>query len=628
MRETAIKVENVSMLFNLSVEKVDSIKEYIIKLIQGKLMYEEFWALKNINLEVKKGDRIGIVGLNGSGKSTLLKIISGVMKPTKGKVTVEGTIAPLIELGAGFDADLSAKENVYLNGAILGYSDKEIDENYNSIIEFAELQDFENVAIKNFSSGMIARLGFAIATCKTPDILIVDEILSVGDFEFQQKCRKRMKEMTDNGATILFVSHSADQVIDICEKAIWLKKGKMVAAGNASDVMNKYLNNIEENENNENSEHQKSNDDKLELQNLNLDDEKKKNINFISILRVMAILFVMWDHMVPFILDGLEYNWYPLQFVRNFISDPLAIMQDFGSFGVMIFFLCSGFIITYVAQRETMKEFIIKRLFRIYPGLIFSVFSLWILQWIYTNITDNITYWGQFGAKEWIFGGTLGNYFIGKANVINGVTWTLIIEVIFYILCGITYYFLKKKPLFEVFLMMAVSMLSIVTASSFGDVWYGIASSISYIVIVVFGQILCYFWCKRINFSTTVALLIINYYILIKKIAFFSPEYYVGANFMAVSFMFAFLLFIIGMLINDKIRLNRIFKIIDKLSYALYLNHLPLSQLVIPLLYKRIGYDISLIITLGIVVMISIFQYKWVELPSNKFAKKIINYRL
>lgn len=621
MSDTAIKVDNVSMLFNLSVEKVDSLKEFTIKFLQKKLRYEEFWALRDVNFEVKKGERIGIVGLNGSGKSTLLKIISGVMKPTKGKVTVEGTIAPLIELGAGFDADLSAKENVYLNGAILGYSDKEIDEKYNSIIEFAELQDFENVAIKNFSSGMIARLGFAIATCRTPDILIVDEILSVGDFEFQEKCRKRMKEMTDNGTTILFVSHSAEQVIDICEKAIWLKKGKIVAMGNATEVVNKYENNIVDNENIV-EEIQKINDDKVELSIQNISDEKKKNINFISALRVLAILLVMWGNMVPFVIDGLDLSWYPLQFARNFISNPLAIMQDFGLLGAMIFFLCSGFIITYVAQRETIKEFIARRFFRIYPGLVFSVISFWIIQWIYTNITGNITYWGQFGLKEWIYGGTLANYLLGKPNVINGVTWTLIIEVVFYILCALTYHFLKTKPLIEIIFMMVVSVLSIITARSFGDIWYGMASSVSFIVVIVFGQILYYYWSQRINLRTTLILLIVNYYILIKKIAFFSPEYYIGPNYMAVSFVFAFLLFIIGMLINDKIKLNKFVKSIEKLSYALYLNHMPLSQLIIPLLYMRIGFNITLLITLIILFFISYIQYKWIELPSIKFVKQ------
>ncbi len=620
MNNCVINVDNVSMRFNLSVEKVDSIKEYIIKLLQGKLMYEEFWALNNINFQINKGERVGIVGLNGSGKSTLLKIISGVMKPTKGKITITGTIAPLIELGAGFDADLSARENIYLNGAILGFSDKEIDIKYDSIIEFAELQSFENVAIKNFSSGMIARLGFAIATCKTPDILIVDEILSVGDYEFQQKCRNRMKEMTDYGTTILFVSHSAEQVIDICDKAIWLKKGKIIEIGNASDVMNHYLNNDEKIEDKKEIEEVIDKNDRKDT-NEAVYNKEYKNINFISLLRVFSICLVMWSNMVTLILDGLNYNWYPLQFIRNYFSKPLVLFQDFGSLGVMLFFLCSGFIITYVAQSETLREFILKRIMRIYPGLIFSVTIFWIIQKIFTTLTSNITYWGEFGIKEWIYGATLINYFRGLPNVINGVTWILIIEVIFYIICIFTYYFLKKKPILEILIMMAISILSIITATNFGEAWYGIASSISYLVIIIFGQILYYYWNKNIKLKTTLILICINYIILIKKIAFFSPELYTGPSFMAVSFMLAFLIFIIGFLLNDKIKINKVLSTIEKLSYALFLNHLPISQLFIPFLFPILGYNISLLITALIVVSLSILQYKCIDLPSRKLVK-------
>jgi ABC-2 type transport system ATP-binding protein len=241
MDDTIIKVENVSMMFNLSSEKVDSIKEYVIKMIKGTLMFEEFWALQDISFEIKKGERFGIVGLNGSGKSTLLKVISGVLKPTKGKVIVHGMIAPLIELGAGFDLDLSAKENIFLNGAILGYSRQEMQEKYDEIIEFSELRNFENVAIKNFSSGMVARLGFAIATCHIPDILIVDEILSVGDFEFQKKCQEKMKQMTESGTTVLFVSHSQGQIVELCDKAIWLQNGHLVEIGDAVHITQEYL---------------------------------------------------------------------------------------------------------------------------------------------------------------------------------------------------------------------------------------------------------------------------------------------------------------------------------------------------------------------------------------------------
>lgn len=240
--EAVIQVDHVSMMFNMTTEKVDSMKEYVIRLLKRQLTFNEFWALKDVSFTVKKGEKVGLVGLNGSGKSTMLKIVSGVMKPTKGSVGVCGTTAPLIELGAGFDMELSAKENVYLNGAILGYSREDMAVHYEEIIDFAELWDFENVAIKNFSSGMIARLGFAIATCHVPDILIIDEILSVGDYAFQKKCHKKMQDLTQRGATVLFVSHSAWDVINMCDRAIWLDHGHMLCEGQAQFIVEKYMN--------------------------------------------------------------------------------------------------------------------------------------------------------------------------------------------------------------------------------------------------------------------------------------------------------------------------------------------------------------------------------------------------
>lgn len=239
---SVVKVDDVSMMFNLSSEKIDSIKEYFVKAIRHELHYQEFWALKNVSFELEKGDSIGIIGLNGSGKSTLLKVVSGILKPTKGKVETTGYIAPLIELGAGFDANLSARENIYLNGAILGYDRAYMNERFNEIIEFAELQDFVDTAVKNFSSGMVARLGFAIATMNIPDILIIDEILAVGDYKFQEKSFSRMKKMIDSGATVVFVSHSIEQVKEICKKALWLEHGNVKMFGDAQTVCDCYMN--------------------------------------------------------------------------------------------------------------------------------------------------------------------------------------------------------------------------------------------------------------------------------------------------------------------------------------------------------------------------------------------------
>ena len=236
MNDIAVKVDHVSMRFNLSTEKVDSMKEYFIRRLKRDLVYDEFWALKDVNFEVKRGESVALIGLNGCGKSTMLKTIAGVLKPTEGKVSVQGTIAPMIELGAGFDLDLTARENVYLNGAILGYSRKEMDVYYEDIVDFSELEEFMDVPVKNFSSGMLARLAFSIATIGKPDILIVDEVLSVGDFRFQEKCEKRIQGMMKKDTTILFVSHSIDQVQSLCSKVVWLEKGRLKMMGDAMEV--------------------------------------------------------------------------------------------------------------------------------------------------------------------------------------------------------------------------------------------------------------------------------------------------------------------------------------------------------------------------------------------------------
>lgn len=236
----AVEVKNVSMKFNMSKEKVDSIKEYFIKFMKRELKFEEFTALKDVSFNIEKGEVVGIVGLNGSGKSTLLKLISGIMKPTSGSVVTRGSISPLIELGAGFDFDLTARENVFLNGSVLGYSREVMKKKYDEIIDFSELTDFQDTAIKNFSSGMVARLGFSIATITRPEILIVDEILSVGDFLFQQKCENRIQEMMSGGTTVIIVSHSIEQIERLCNRAVWLNKGVVQMCGETTDVCGKY----------------------------------------------------------------------------------------------------------------------------------------------------------------------------------------------------------------------------------------------------------------------------------------------------------------------------------------------------------------------------------------------------
>lgn len=241
MSETAVTIKDVSMRFNLAKQRVDSLKEYAVRAAKRQLLFEEFYALRNISLEIAKGDSIAIIGRNGSGKSTLLKVIAGVFKPTTGTVQANGVIAPLIELGAGFDPELTARENVFLNGAVLGYSKRFMAGRFDEIIDFAELWDFVDVPVKNYSSGMAARLGFAIATVVTPDILIVDEILSVGDYEFQEKCHAKMDEMlSKDGVTLIFVSHSSEQVKSLCKRAVWLGHGEIKMIGDAETVCNAY----------------------------------------------------------------------------------------------------------------------------------------------------------------------------------------------------------------------------------------------------------------------------------------------------------------------------------------------------------------------------------------------------
>ena len=239
-KQPAIIVDNVSMKFNLSKEKVDSLKDYIIKSIKKEIKYNEFWALQNVSFTVEKGDRVGILGLNGAGKSTLLKVIAGVFKPTEGSVTKHGKMVPLLELGAGFDPQYTGKENIYLYGAMLGYSKEFIDEKYDEIVKFSELKDFIDVPIKNYSSGMKARLGFSIATLVSPDILILDEVLSVGDAKFRKKSEKKVLSMFDSGVTVLFVSHSLAQVQRICNKAMILEKGKLIAYGDIDEISEQY----------------------------------------------------------------------------------------------------------------------------------------------------------------------------------------------------------------------------------------------------------------------------------------------------------------------------------------------------------------------------------------------------
>lgn len=238
--DVMVNVRNVTMTFNLPSEKLDSIKEYIIKIFKHTLHFQPFNALNDVSLQVKKGEILGIVGFNGSGKSTLLKVISGIMKPSKGTAEVFGSISPLIELGAGFDPDLTGRENIFLNGSVLGYSKEFMQSKFDEIVDFAELREFIDMQIKNYSSGMIARLGFAVATVVQPQILICDEVLAVGDFVFQQKCENRIKELMSGDTTVILVSHNNKQIRELCSRAIWLDHGHILMSGDSDEVVDAY----------------------------------------------------------------------------------------------------------------------------------------------------------------------------------------------------------------------------------------------------------------------------------------------------------------------------------------------------------------------------------------------------
>ena len=239
--DNIIEVDNVSMEFFMADQKVDNLKEFVIRLIKGKMEKKKRKVLEDISFTVKRGESIGLIGHNGAGKSTLLKILTGILRPTKGTVKVHGVVAPLLNLGAGFDYEATAKENVYLNGAILGYSKREIEKKYNEIVDFAELHDYMNMPLKNFSSGMVARLGFAIAIDVNPDILLVDEILSVGDENFRKKCGEKVEELRNKGVTFVIVSHSMAQIKKLCQKAVWIEDSKMQAYGDVNEVCDKYI---------------------------------------------------------------------------------------------------------------------------------------------------------------------------------------------------------------------------------------------------------------------------------------------------------------------------------------------------------------------------------------------------
>lgn len=238
--EAMVEVKDVSMRFRMANDRINSLKEYAIQKLSGKIQYNEFEALKHVSFTVQRGEVVGLIGRNGAGKSTILKVISGILKPTEGSVVVRGNIAPMLELGSGFDFDMTGRENIFLNGAILGYSEEFLKSKYEEIVAFSEIEQFIDVPLRNYSSGMITRLAFSIATVVVPEVLIVDEVLSVGDAAFQEKSRQRMMELMSGGTTVLFVSHSLEQVREMCSRAVWLDHGQMRMCADVQTVCDAY----------------------------------------------------------------------------------------------------------------------------------------------------------------------------------------------------------------------------------------------------------------------------------------------------------------------------------------------------------------------------------------------------
>ena len=239
-KKTMIEVSDVTMRFHMNTDKILSLKEFVTRGLSGRLKFEDFTALEHVSFEVEKGETLGLIGRNGAGKSTMLKVISGILKPTEGSVVTHGNVVPMLELGSGFDFDLTGRENIFLNGAILGYSEEFLKSKYDEIVAFSELGQFIETPIRNYSSGMLARLAFSVASVVEPEILIVDEILSVGDAQFQEKSRRRMLELMGGGTTVLFVSHNLEQIREMCNKVVWLEHGHIKRYGPVEEVCDAY----------------------------------------------------------------------------------------------------------------------------------------------------------------------------------------------------------------------------------------------------------------------------------------------------------------------------------------------------------------------------------------------------
>ena len=609
MPNEAIVVNDVSMRFNLSRERIDNAKEYAIKKLKKQIHFDEFYALRNVSFSIEKGDSFAIIGENGCGKSTLLKTISGIYYPTTGSVTVDGTISPLIELGAGFDMDLTARENIYLNGAVLGCSKEFINEHFNEIMDFAELWDFVDVPLKNFSSGMVARLGFSIATTTVPDILIVDEILAVGDMNFQKKCQEKMSEMLSRGTTLLFVSHDINQVKALCRHAVWINHGIVQMVGDAETVADAYVRDMTENGGKgivSLEDIQPKPEKKAEEITEDTVAEKKplrKNYTFISWLRAFAALLIAYHHSIQVQFTGMGLTSGLTSFVQNHIIAPLGI--DLGFLGVVIFFAVSGFLNVGSLEGKSSGRYVGKKILRIFPQLFIALIFLRLGSLAVTLISGTPAYWEQFTVWEWIQSATLIGHFTGVSERVIGITWFLVPLVMYYLLS------LVLKPLIKVsatgftFAILAVSAMFTFGFSSFGGAWFMVANYLQYLPIILLGQIILLWSEKKMSARDAGILFFISFLVFMQNVRLFFPDMYSGAaGLKSISLVYGIIIFVIVYLIGDKLSDNIFVKAVDKISYPLYLSHYQVAQLCVPILIVVFDYNIGLTLFAAIVGII------------------------
>lgn len=611
-----IQVNHVSMRFNLSREKVDSIKTYVVMLLKHQLMFDEFYALRDVSFTVNKGEPFAIIGENGCGKSTLLKVISGIFAPSSGSVKVDGTIAPLIELGAGFDIDLTARENIYLNGAVLGYDTAFMDSKFQEIMDFAELWDFVDVPVKNFSSGMVARLGFAIATVVVPDVLIVDEILAVGDFMFQQKCEQKMKEMIEQGATLIFVSHSSDQVKRLCKKAIWLKHGVTQMIGDAQEVCDAYIHDMET------GGHGLVQQPPQEPEDAPPQDSPppvspKKRFPVLDLLRALALFMVVWDHLGPF----RNPDWWLGRLVENNVNQPLGITQSFGAFGVVLFFLISGYLLP--LERGGRLSFAGKKLLKLYPPLLISFASFWLVQKV-VGLMTGPTFWASFSPRQWMLGATLLNYPLGEPDVINGTTWFLFPTLLFYFLGWLFLPWFQKKPKLAAAgcLLVLGGGLWAAVSLPLPSVLVNVLSFGWYVSFPLFGALVYWLREKKMGFGWFLVFSGINYLLTLKGMVHFKPDYYSQSPYL-ISFAYAFLLFALGLALESQLPSLPLVGGISRVSYSVYLTHMTYGGLLMTLLTPFLGYTGAFVVTLALVAFVALAHYRLVERPVGRLTKQL-----